>query len=55
MPDLPSEQVEKSVLEEERKSNDFVSWLRNEERTNWLCVSPYTMAGETKAICIRIF
>jgi type III restriction enzyme len=39
---------EEKVLEEERKANDFVCWLRNPDRKSWAMCIPYEMDNEFK-------
>lgn len=40
---------EYGVLEEEKKQNDFVCWIRNPPRKSWALCIPYAIDGETKA------
>lgn len=40
---------EEGVLEEEKKRNDFVCWLRNPSRQTWSLRIPYEIDGVTKA------
>lgn len=40
---------EAAVLEEERKRDDFVCWLRNPSRQSWALCLPYEIEGITKA------
>ncbi|MCM1511662.1 MAG: hypothetical protein NC112_00865 [Oxalobacter formigenes] len=39
---------EKKVIEEERKTDGFVCWLRNPHRGSWALCLPYQMDGEIK-------
>ncbi len=41
---------ETKVIEEERKRDDFVCWLRNPSRNSWSLCIPYEIDGETKAM-----
>lgn len=40
---------EKAVLEEEQDRDDFVSWLRNEDRKSWALCIPYQIDRETRS------
>ena len=40
--------LERATLDEERKSPDFVCWLRNPKNADWALSIPYKMNGENK-------